>query len=71
MSISPFEHPFLSGLFDDEAFAALFAGQADIAAMLSFEAALAKAQGEAGVIEPGMPRRSSRALPVSQRISMP
>ncbi|KAA3511287.1 3-carboxy-cis,cis-muconate cycloisomerase [Agrobacterium vitis] len=53
MSISPFEHPFLSGLFDDEAFAALFAGQADIAAMLSFEAALAKAQGEAGVIEPG------------------
>ncbi|MUZ74007.1 3-carboxy-cis,cis-muconate cycloisomerase [Agrobacterium vitis] len=53
MSISPFEHPFLSGLFGDEAFAALFAGQADIAAMLSFEAALAKAQGEAGVIEPG------------------
>ncbi|BCH67090.1 3-carboxy-cis,cis-muconate cycloisomerase [Agrobacterium vitis] len=53
MSISPFEHPFLSGLFGDEAFSALFAEQADIAAMLSFEAALAKAQGEAGVIEVG------------------
>ncbi|MGV2129100.1 3-carboxy-cis,cis-muconate cycloisomerase [Agrobacterium vitis] len=53
MSISPFEHPFLSGLFGDEAFAALFSGLADITAMLSFETALATAQGEAGVIEPG------------------
>lgn len=53
MSISSFEHPYLSGLFGDEAFAVLFTAKADIDAMLAFEVALAKAQAEHGVIEPG------------------
>ncbi|MBB4009966.1 3-carboxy-cis,cis-muconate cycloisomerase [Allorhizobium taibaishanense] len=53
MSTSSFDHPYLSGLFGDEAFAALFTAKADIDAMLAFEAALAKAQAEHGVIEHG------------------
>ena len=50
MSISPFDHPILSGLLGDEALAALFSADAELAAMLRFEAALAEAEGEAGVI---------------------
>lgn len=50
MTISAFEHPYLSGLLGDEETAALFAAQADIRAMLSFERALALAEAEEGVI---------------------
>lgn len=50
MSLSPFEHPFLSGLLGDAELASLFSAQADIAAMLQFETALAQAQAECGVI---------------------
>lgn len=50
MSLSPFEHPFLSGLFGDGEIAPLFSARADIAAMLRFETALAKAEAECGVI---------------------
>ncbi|WP_137130855.1 3-carboxy-cis,cis-muconate cycloisomerase [Rhizobium sp. FY34] len=50
MSIFAFDHPFLSGLLGDEETGALFAAQADIAAMLAFERALALAEGEAGLI---------------------
>jgi 3-carboxy-cis,cis-muconate cycloisomerase len=50
MSLSPFEHPFLSGLFGDAELSDLFSAEADIAAMLRFEIALAKAQVTAGVI---------------------
>jgi 3-carboxy-cis,cis-muconate cycloisomerase len=50
MSIFAFDHPFLSGLLSDEETGAMFAAQADIAAMLAFERALALAEGEVGVI---------------------
>lgn len=50
MSTSPFDHPFLSGLLGDAAAAEQFSAAADLAAMLTFEAALAEAQGAAGVI---------------------
>ncbi|MGE6741305.1 3-carboxy-cis,cis-muconate cycloisomerase [Allorhizobium pseudoryzae] len=50
MTISAFEHPYLSGLLGDEETGALFAAQADIRAMLSFERALALAEAEEGVI---------------------
>ncbi len=51
MSISAFEHPFLTGLFgDDEEISSLFTAYADIAAMLKFEAALAGAQADLGII---------------------
>jgi 3-carboxy-cis,cis-muconate cycloisomerase len=50
MTYSAFDHPFLSGLLGDEAVAAEFSVAADIRAMLSFEAALARAEAEHGVI---------------------
>ncbi len=50
MTISPFDHPFLSGLLGDEEMASYFSAEADIRAMLAFEAALAKAEAAHGVI---------------------
>lgn len=50
MTVSPFDHPYLSGLLGDEAVAALFSVAAELEAMLAFEVALAKAEAEAGVI---------------------
>jgi 3-carboxy-cis,cis-muconate cycloisomerase len=50
MTASPFDHPYLSGLLGDEEISAFFSAEADIRAMLSFEAALAQAQAEHGVI---------------------
>ena len=50
MSASPFDHPFLSGLLGDEEISACFSAEAEIAAMVAFEAALADAEAEAGVI---------------------
>lgn len=50
MSTSPFDHPFLSGLFGNEEARALFSAEADIHAMLSFEAALARAEAKEGCI---------------------
>ncbi|OLP55695.1 3-carboxy-cis,cis-muconate cycloisomerase [Rhizobium rhizosphaerae] len=50
MSLSPFDHPFLSGLFGDAELAALFSAEADLEAMLRFERALAAAQGDCGVL---------------------
>jgi len=49
MSFSPFDHPFLSGLFGDPEIAELFSVEADIAAMLRFEIALAEALGDGEV----------------------
>lgn len=51
MSLSPFEHPFLSGLFGDSEIVELFSARADIDAMVRFETALAQAEAEAGVIQ--------------------
>ncbi|UXS03489.1 3-carboxy-cis,cis-muconate cycloisomerase [Agrobacterium tumefaciens] len=50
MSLLPFEHPFLSGLFGDSEIIELFSARADIDAMLRFEVALAEAEAEAGII---------------------
>ncbi|TKT80200.1 3-carboxy-cis,cis-muconate cycloisomerase [Aquamicrobium sp. LC103] len=50
MSASPFDHPILSGLLGDEEVSACLSAEADIAAMLDFERALARAEGEEGVI---------------------
>ena len=50
MSVSVFAHPFLGALLGDAEVAACFSAEADIAAMLRFEAALAQAEAEAGVI---------------------
>ena len=50
MTISPFDHPFLSGLLGDEAVMRAFSAEADVAAMLRFEVALAQAEAAEGVV---------------------
>lgn len=50
MTISAFDHPYLSGLVGDAEMAELFSVGTEIDAMLAFEAALARAEGSAGII---------------------
>lgn len=50
MSVCPFDHPILGGLLGDEEIAGYFSVEAEIKAMLVFEAALAAAEGKAGLI---------------------
>ncbi|MBB5666305.1 3-carboxy-cis,cis-muconate cycloisomerase [Rhizobium leguminosarum] len=57
MTASPFDHPFLSGLLGDDEIAPYFSAEADIRAMLSFEAALARAEAAHGVIPAEAARR--------------
>ena len=46
MTVSPFDHPYLSGLLGDDETAGHFSVQAEIAAMLAFERALAEAEAD-------------------------
>jgi 3-carboxy-cis,cis-muconate cycloisomerase len=50
LSVSPFDHPFLSGLVGDHEIGACFSAEADIAEMLAFERALAVAEAKEGLI---------------------
>jgi len=50
MTVSPFDHPLLSGLLGDEEAARHFSAEAEIAAMLAFERSLAEAEAACGVI---------------------
>jgi 3-carboxy-cis,cis-muconate cycloisomerase len=50
MSAAAFDNPLLSGLLGDEEFSALFATDAELAGMVRFEIALARAEGAAKVI---------------------
>jgi len=50
MTVSPFDHPYLSSLLGDEEVASFFSAAAELEAMLAFEVALAKAEALAGVI---------------------
>ncbi|MBO9126688.1 MULTISPECIES: 3-carboxy-cis,cis-muconate cycloisomerase [unclassified Rhizobium] len=60
MGATAFDHPFLSGLVGDEETSAWFTGEADIRAMLQFEAALARAEAAHDVIpEPAAQRISA------------
>jgi 3-carboxy-cis,cis-muconate cycloisomerase len=56
--ISPFEHPFLSGLLGDDEMAAALSVEAEVAALLRFEVALAEAEAELGVV----PGEAGRAV---------
>ncbi|RWH73637.1 3-carboxy-cis,cis-muconate cycloisomerase [Mesorhizobium sp.] len=58
MTVSPFDHPLLSGLLGDEEAARHFSVEADIGAMLDFERALAEAEAECGII----PRDAEAAI---------
>ncbi|MBX5155875.1 MULTISPECIES: 3-carboxy-cis,cis-muconate cycloisomerase [unclassified Rhizobium] len=57
MTASPFDHPFLSGLLGDDEIAPYFSAEADIRAMLAFEAALARAEATHGLIPAEAARR--------------
>jgi 3-carboxy-cis,cis-muconate cycloisomerase len=50
MTVSAFDHPFLSGLLGDEEVGAFFSAEAELKAMLDFEAALSAAETEKNVI---------------------
>lgn len=50
MGLSPFDHPFLSGLLGDDETAAALSASTEIAAMLAFEAALARAESRHGLV---------------------
>lgn len=56
--ISVFDHPILSGLLGDDAMAELLSPQAELGAMLRFEAALAAVEGGLGII----PAESGEAI---------
>lgn len=58
MTVSPFDHPYLSGLLGDEEVAALFSVAAELEAMLAFEVALATAEAQQGII----PTEAARAI---------
>ncbi|APO79144.1 3-carboxy-cis,cis-muconate cycloisomerase (plasmid) [Rhizobium etli 8C-3] len=61
MTASAFDHPFLSGLCGDVEISDYLSADADITAMLSFEAALAKAEGALGLIPQKAARRIAEA----------
>jgi 3-carboxy-cis,cis-muconate cycloisomerase len=50
MTVSPFDHPVLSGLLGDEEVAACFTAAEDVKAMIAFETALAVAEAAEAVI---------------------
>ena len=50
MSVSVFDHPVLAGLLSDQDIAAFFSAEAELKAMLDFEAALSAAETEKNVI---------------------
>ncbi|MEQ1955671.1 3-carboxy-cis,cis-muconate cycloisomerase [Mesorhizobium sp. CN2-181] len=62
MTVSPFDHPILSGLLGDEAAARHFSVDAELAAMLAFESALAGAEAEHGVISKDAAERIVAAI---------
>jgi 3-carboxy-cis,cis-muconate cycloisomerase len=57
MTVSAFDHPLLGALLGDEEVAAYFSLEADLAAMLAFEAALAEAQAALGLVPVEAARR--------------
>jgi 3-carboxy-cis,cis-muconate cycloisomerase len=57
MTISAFDHPWLGALLGDDEVAGFFTAEADLAAMLAFEAALAGAQASLGLIPQDAARR--------------
>jgi 3-carboxy-cis,cis-muconate cycloisomerase len=61
MTVSPFDHPYLSGLLGDEELSSFFSAAAELEAMLAFEVALAKAEAMAGVIPADAARAIERA----------
>jgi len=62
MSVSVFDHPVLSGLLGDGQIASFFSIEAELKAMLDFEAALAAAEAEKGVIPEAAAKAIAKAI---------
>ncbi|QRM53951.1 3-carboxy-cis,cis-muconate cycloisomerase [Sinorhizobium sp. BG8] len=62
MTVSPFDHPYLSGLLGDEEIAAQFSVVAEIEAMLAFERALAEVEAVHGLIPAAAAERIAEAV---------
>ncbi len=62
MAVSVYDHPYLKGLLGDETASARFSVEADVAAMLKFEDALAKVEVSEGLIEEGAALAISHCL---------
>lgn len=58
MPATPFDHPFLAGLLGDSELDTHFTAEAELAAMIRFEVALAEAEAETGVV----PADAARAI---------
>lgn len=67
MTFSAFDHPILSGLLGDDEVATHFSIEAELAALLRFEAALARSQADAGLI----PKASAEAIVDAARAFQP
>jgi len=63
MSVSVFDHPWLSALLGDEEIAQYFSAKAELREMLAFEVALAAAEAEHGII----PAEAARAIAAAAR----
>ncbi|WP_309085233.1 3-carboxy-cis,cis-muconate cycloisomerase [Chelativorans sp.] len=63
MSVAAFDHPILSGLVGDDAFAVLFSVAAELAAILRFEVALAEAEADEGLIPAEAALAIAKGLP--------
>ncbi|MFH1796751.1 MAG: 3-carboxy-cis,cis-muconate cycloisomerase [Pseudomonadota bacterium] len=63
MTVSPFDHPILTGLLGDAELAAFFSSEAELDAMLRFEAALAEAEGAEGLIPAEAAKAIAAAVP--------
>jgi 3-carboxy-cis,cis-muconate cycloisomerase len=66
MSVSVFDHPWLSALLGDEEIARHFDVESELRAMLDFEIALAAAQAEAGIIPSAASEAIAREAPQFQ-----
>lgn len=62
MTISAFDHPWLSGLFNDPAMAKVFSAQKQMAHMLAFEAAWSRACGKFGLFDATKAAEAARAI---------
>jgi 3-carboxy-cis,cis-muconate cycloisomerase len=62
MSLSVFDHPWLSGLFGDTAMATVFSAEKQMAHMLAFEAAWSRACGKAGLFDAETSELAARAI---------
>jgi 3-carboxy-cis,cis-muconate cycloisomerase len=62
MTISVFDHPWLSGLFGDPAMAEIFSAEKQMAHMLAFEAAWSRACGKFGLFDAAKAKEAAHAI---------